>query len=684
MTVLSKLKVTRAHLALLGIICFFIAVNLIWIKNDQAPPMWDQSHYLFASDILYHKLTKEGLISFIRAFTHALEIKAPLITALPIPFYLLAGDNYASALFVNIFFIVFGSYYLFKLVTLISGKREALLSIFIFNLFPLIFAMSREFLVEYGLTVFVIAWMYYLLKSEFFENRKDCYALGIVLGIGMLMKITFALFIMAPTIFIIICRIIYLKELPKTLLKNMGVIFVMGLLISGIWYFQNLKFIINFAIPGGYGNIASYYGMGDVFSLETILKYWIYIINYGISSYFFVLIILLLLQKLILFMNNKPSSNIERDRFYFLFLWFTVPFIIFTFGVNKDYRYLSPVYPVLAILMSSALVRLSAIRYGTPLLITLMLFPTFNYFFVSFSSKPIYVKIKQFEILNNNLAYAHPPVKELWPNKRLIQFIRNDAVRTNNDHARTTLLFDHPYMNFITLNYYSRLENTNLSFDTNGFLSKETLRDVEARIERDSDYLVTKSDNLGPEFLNVKNVPILASMEKGELGFRQIGEFPLPDKTLLTIYKRDDKTYAIYSSPEGLTDYKIATKNAVNFSDKIKLLDYKITKGEGEYKLTFFWECLNPIDKNYKIFVHVIDPEGRPLLNADHYPASGKYPTNYWRKGELIREEIGIASALPANFHIYVGIYEEETMSRLSVNNERKDNADGSNGVKIY
>ncbi|HVO67739.1 MAG TPA: glycosyltransferase family 39 protein, partial [Syntrophales bacterium] len=479
-----RIVINRYHCILAGIILFFVATNIVWIIKDQAPPMWDQSHYLDSSEVLYHTLTSRGIIPFLNAFRLTLQTKAPLITVLPIPFYILGGDNYTSALLINLFFIVVGSCYLYKLVTFIMERREALLSVLILNLFPLIFAMSREFLVEYGLMVFVIMWMYYFLKSEFFENSKDCYALGVVLGLGMLMKVTFVLYILPPTLFIFTGKIRELKGMPRNALRNILAMILVGFLIFGTWYISNIRSIINFALKSGYGSVAVNYGMGEVFSIKTILDYWTYNINYGISAYFFFLIVLLLLHKLILLVGTESFSNMNKGRFYFLLLWFSVPFLIFSFGVNKDYRYLSPIYPALAILMSSALVRLSSIRCGKVLLVMLMIFPVFNYLYISFSSKPIYLKIKDFEILNNQLVYAHPPVKEQWPNKRLIQLIHNDAVRTNNDSARTTLLFNHHYVNFMTLNYYSKIKNLNLGFDMIDIFSRETPEETAARIER--------------------------------------------------------------------------------------------------------------------------------------------------------------------------------------------------------
>jgi len=210
-----QLPTNKNIIILTGIILFFLFANIIWIQKDKAPPMWDQAEYLDNSQLLYHALTAEGIGSFAEAFLTILPKKAPLVTILPIPSYLIFGNNYKSARYVNLFFIILGSIYLYRLGMLISGEKAALLSIVVLNTFPLILGISREVLVEYGLMVFVIMWMYYLLKSECLIHGRYSWRLGAVLGLGMLMKISYPLYIIAPTLFCLWKKIKEQKELPK-------------------------------------------------------------------------------------------------------------------------------------------------------------------------------------------------------------------------------------------------------------------------------------------------------------------------------------------------------------------------------------------------------------------------------------------------------------------------------------
>ena len=145
--------------------------------------------------------------SFVVAFTEIFKLKPHLITVLPVPFYIIFGNTYENALYVNLIFMILASFFLYKLGISIAGEKEALLSVFVLNVFPLMIGMSREFLTEYGLMTFVIMWMYYLLRYDLFQKRKISCILGIILGLGMLMKISFILYIVFPTLFVLIRKV---------------------------------------------------------------------------------------------------------------------------------------------------------------------------------------------------------------------------------------------------------------------------------------------------------------------------------------------------------------------------------------------------------------------------------------------------------------------------------------------
>ena len=397
--------------------------------------------------------------------------------------------------------------------------------------------MSREFLVEYGLMVIVIAWFYFMLRSDSFQDRRVSYALGVVLGLGLLMKINFPLYVIAPTLFALVTIIREKRKFPAEIFKNSAIILGIAVIIAAPWYIRNLKHVIDYAITSGYGEIAKHYGMGEVFSLHTILSYWIFLINYGITTYWFVMF--LLVSAFMLVISRRTGGNtMQRRHIWVLVLWFMVPFIVYTFGINKEYRYAAPILPVIALVLGAGAGNLFKIQYAKVPICVLLVLPLFNFAHISFSESMISLKAGPFIVLYSRLGYAHPPINEEWPLCRIVSSIDQDASCNGLDGTTATLLFNHEYLNFINLPYYGALQRTKVRFNTNDYYTPETVDEALERIRSKSGYLITKSDQTGPDFTNVKNKLIADRLAGGALPFQRFADIELPDKTTLILYRK--------------------------------------------------------------------------------------------------------------------------------------------------
>jgi 4-amino-4-deoxy-L-arabinose transferase-like glycosyltransferase len=163
------------------------------------------------------------------------------------------------------------------------------------------------------LTVFVIVWSYYLLRLDETNRRIDAYALGIILGLGMLMKFSFFVYVAAPTIFIAAYRIVQRKSLPEDWKRHCVAIAIIGTMIAGPWYFRNMSRIVHFIYFAGYSDVAKNWSMGDVFSIGTILEYWTYLINYGISLYYFLLLLLAVLLECLRLARHDNQPVLRKE-----------------------------------------------------------------------------------------------------------------------------------------------------------------------------------------------------------------------------------------------------------------------------------------------------------------------------------------------------------------------------------
>jgi hypothetical protein len=113
-----------------------------------------------------------------------------------------------------------------------------------------------------------------------------------------------------------------------------------------------------------------------------------------------------------------------------------------------------------------------------------------------------------------------------------------------------------------------------------------------------------------------------------------------------------------------------------NLGEKIRLIGHKVngTIGAGEtLRPRLYWQARAPVDKDYTIFVHLLDEGGNLRAGQDCQPQRGDYPTSLWRRGEVIWDghEIPLPPDLPAGtYRLGAGMYLLESMERLPVFDE--------------
>jgi len=86
--------------------------------------------------------------------------------------------------------------------------------------------------------------------------------------------------------------------------------------------------------------------------------------------------------------------------------------------------------------------------------------------------------------------------------------------------------------------------------------------------------------------------------------------------------------------------------------------------------LTLYWRADSKIEKDYTVFIHLLDANGNVRAQIDAMPRDGAYPTALWDANEIVRDEYHIA--LPhdmesGEYKIEVGLYEYSSLARLSV-----------------
>ncbi len=111
----------------------------------------------------------------------------------------------------------------------------------------------------------------------------------------------------------------------------------------------------------------------------------------------------------------------------------------------------------------------------------------------------------------------------------------------------------------------------------------------------------------------------------------------------------------------------------VTFGDKARLLGYEASDEEnspGEsVEVTLFWQSLAEIDRDYTVFVHLLDENDLVIAQRDTYPGLGTYPTHLWRVGDAFAERYVLTLPptifAPCTGRFEVGLYDFSSGERL-------------------
>ncbi len=88
----------------------------------------------------------------------------------------------------------------------------------------------------------------------------------------------------------------------------------------------------------------------------------------------------------------------------------------------------------------------------------------------------------------------------------------------------------------------------------------------------------------------------------------------------------------------------------------------------GSVNVALTWRATAPLVTSYKVFVHLVDGDGRRWAQHDDYPDNGERPTVEWAPGDVVRDHQGLLlpADLPAgDYRLVVGLSSGQGRLRL-------------------
>jgi hypothetical protein len=556
-------------------------------------------------------LAQDGIVGYVKHFLTAPDFRAPLITFLPTPAYLLVGRRPEAAFAVNITFMVILFAVVYAIGARLRSRRAGILAVAVVGTMPLLYGLSRWFMVEYSLTAIVALAHLLLLSLVSNQSNRTALLFGALSGIGLLLKVSYPLFVLPGFVYVL------LKSRRSARLVAAAVLPCAILVLP--WYLLHYRAVVLNAIDAGYGYSAVVQGTGSIFSVAAITTYLWNVIVSGISLPYACVTCIVGIAAIV----RRTHARLETRREFACVLLWMLPFVVFLFGGNKDVRYIAPILPGFGLALSIGLDRLIPHKtWGHMLICSAIAYGIAAMFSVSFSVPAI-------KALTSD--YSFPYSKAEWPHRSIL----NDISESRAGHV-VLIGSDLDVFNANNFEFVAAETRLPLNFATTAY-EKEWEAVVNAADR--ADFIVLREGG-EPEskFFNV-HVGALHEHVKDTDRFSMVGSYGLPDGGKARLYK--NLARAPLRNASFLRKQQIGEDEfSATFGNMFELTALSVSESDGVLRIRLRWKCLKTPDRDYWSFVHIVNRTGATIGYLDHALVGGSPPTSQWRPGDMAVEDL--------------------------------------------
>src|SRR3990172_471697 len=518
---MKKIKLSYPHLILVSLSFFLIVNNIIWLKYDTLPPIWDQAGHLTKS-YDYFKAIEHLDSNILYKLLTISNFYPPLFYISSYPFYKILGTSSDSGCLTNSIFLILLIFSTYGIANNLYGKRAGILSALLVSTYNVVSTHSRQYLLEMSLISTVTLTIYFLLKSNTFKERRYSIAFGIAAGIGMLTRWNFLFFVFPALIYkiyMILKEVRSQKSEVRNQIKNLAAASIISITIFSPWYISNMG---NILLNAGISIKDSAVIEGDPHGLniENFI-YYLKAINEQVSSPLYILFIISFALYIYKYRDNRDIS---------IFWWFIGSYIIVTAIANKDSRYSMHYLPAVAIFSTFWIKDIKSGIAKDSISVIIIIFIFLQYFSSLYGLRLLPAERISLGSLNIILSQSNPPARENWKVDEIEKVILSENSFYNIKNM-VRIIPDYPTFAKATFEYYkyfNKYNNIHFSWHTN--------------FPEFTDYIVTKTGNVGPLFRE-KAHTLTKYIETPPPEFTNIfskfREFKLPDGSTATLYKRD-------------------------------------------------------------------------------------------------------------------------------------------------
>ncbi len=136
--------------------------------------------------------------------------------------------------------------------------------------------------------------------------------------------------------------------------------------------------------------------------------------------------------------------------------------------------------------------------------------------------------------------------------------------------------------------------------------------------------------------------------------------------------------------PEGIESWwgselpSGTTQQSESWANGIQLLGYSLPdsaiRAGDSLEVTLYWQTLEPVSADYKVFAQMIGADGRLYAQHDAQPHVGGFPTSQWRIDKVVPDKhfLQVSEDVPpGDYVLYIGFYDPASGERLLLEDGR-------------
>jgi hypothetical protein len=521
----------------------YTLINYLWIEKNisHIPPPWDPAWYIYMSLNNYDALWNGNISEFLKTVMTQDPCHAPLFPAIGTLIFIIFGPDISAAYLINAIylFILFSS--VFFMTEKISGRKAAMLAVFITATFPTVTAASRDYLFEFPLAALTALSYLFLIRSDSFSKQKESVFLGICSGLSVLTKTMGIIFFVFP--FIYAGYTFIRKRHSKEVRKNIILSFSIAIIIASLFYIPNFREIFWYLFEFGFGEGSKPYNLG-VTSLLSIQNWTIYLkaISWRGISVIYTLIFLIAAIAFLFLKDKKPSKD-----YLMVWLWFLSGYFILSLSINKGgERYALPILAPVAIIMATHIISipLKSLRYA--IIVMSLIAGVLNFTYQSrselcrykefyYKGTPVFIPL-HITCAIKDIDGLTVPYNRDWDIMPILQYM-DSFNQSHIESVNILIAVDHYFLNGCNIHLYTKLGQLKGSlhskFIIEGLANKPYQEDDIKRLIHESHFIITKTGFQGPDFSNTKNHLVTELLKD----ISPVKSFIMSDGSTVSIYQ---------------------------------------------------------------------------------------------------------------------------------------------------